>query len=140
MSTLALDIGKKKIGVAISTSGLIASELGTITSRHESLAIGQIIFLVKQQKVEKIIIGLPKNIDGANSTQTDYVYRFSDKLKNKLKEYKLSPVVIDFEDESLTSKEAERILGEQGKSLEQIKERTDQLSAKLILDQYLDRK
>lgn len=138
MSILSLDIGTKKIGVAYSEYELLADEFCTIKFTDENQAMMEILFLIKGKNVNKLIIGLPKNSNGSDSQQTSHVREFNKKMKQKIKSAKLK-VEIFFEDEELTSKEAERILFNQGKSLEEVRERRDQLAAKLILDQYLNR-
>lgn len=138
MPILALDIGTKKIGVAYSEYGLLADEFCTLKFNDENQVITEILFLIKNKKVDKIIIGIPKNIDGSESDQTNCIREFNKKLLEKIKLVDKN-IQFFFEDEALTTKEAERILFTQGKTLEEVRERRDQLAAKLILDQYLDR-
>lgn len=138
MSILALDIGTKKIGLAYSEHGLLAEEFCTIKYDDKLQAIAEILFLIKGKNVNKLVIGLPKNSNGSESNQTNHVREFNKHLEEKINSAKLK-VDISFEDEELTSKEAERILFNQGKTLEEVRERRDQLAAKLILDQYLNR-
>lgn len=138
MSILSLDIGTKKIGVAYSEHGLLAEEFCTINYASQLQAIIEILFLVKNKKVDQIIIGLPIRSNGSESAQTNHVREFSKLLEDKIKSSKIDAEIF-FENEELTSKEAERILFNQGKSLEEVRERRDQLAAKLILDQYLNR-
>lgn len=137
MSILSLDVGTKKIGVAYSEHGLLAEEFCTINYTSELEAITQILFLIKNKNVDKLIIGLPRHANGTDSAQTNHVREFSDKLKDKILNLS-NNIQIFFEDEELTTKEAERILFDQGKSLEVVRERRDQLAAKLILDQFLN--
>lgn len=128
MPILALDVGEKKIGVAISETGLVSHEFCTI-HKSQDLAFGEIVFLAKRKNIDIIVVGLPLNKDGS---QAKKIKNFTKKLK------KFARVV--YEDESLTSKEAERILFGLGLSLDKVRERRDQMSAKIILDQYLDEK
>lgn len=129
MAILALDVGEKKIGVAVSETGLVSHEFCTIHIKSQELALGEIVFLAKRKNVDTIVVGLPLNSD---SSQAKKIKNFAEKLKKFAK--------IVYEDESLTSKEAERILFGLGLSLDKVRERRDQMSAKIILDQYLDRK
>lgn len=131
MNLLALDIGKKRIGVAISTSGIIAREYETITNDGFEEFASYIKKTIKEESIDKVIIGLPKSMDGSDSAYTKYVRDFTTKLKNVIKK----PTV--FEDERLTTNEAKRQLINLGASDEEIKKRIDQYAAKLILDQYL---
>lgn len=130
MNILSLDIGNKKIGIAISESGIIASELTTIA--NDEKAISFLIDLFNTRNIEKIIVGLPLLRSGDESLQAKMVKGFIVELLDK---YQI-PVV--YEDEILTTKEAERILKQNGAPVSEIIRRTDQLSAKLILEQYLN--
>lgn len=137
MSILALDIGSKKIGLAISRSELLAEEFCTVSAGSVDQMIMEIIFLIKREKISKLVIGFPKSLKTV-SAQEKKIKKFANILQNQLKKLYLV-MEIFFEDETLTSKEAERILFSQGKSLEEVLRRRDQLAAKLILDQYLNR-
>lgn len=129
MVILALDIGEKRIGIAISESEVIASELTTIENNQQ--AISFLIDLIKQRRIKKIIVGLPLLRSGKKSLQSKKVKGFVVELTEKY------PIPVSYEDEILTTKEAERLLKEQGLGVEQIRQRSDQMSAKLILEQYL---
>jgi len=131
MNLLGLDIGDKKIGIAISTSGIIASELTTIPNNER--AISFLIDLIKQKNISTLVVGLPRLRSGDESFQAKKVRGFMVELTEK------NPIPVVYEDEILTSKEAERILKEQGLANEQIRERVDQMSAKLILEQHLNK-
>lgn len=129
MNILALDIGDKKIGIAISDSGVIASELTTIANDEQ--AIPFLVDLCSTKNVTKIVVGLPRLKSGEESLQAKKIKGFMVEFLEK------NPIPLVYEDEILTTKEAERILKEQGLNWEQIAARVDQLSAKLILEQYL---
>lgn len=133
MNYLGLDVGKKRIGVAISESGVIASEYKTIIVSDINQIIRDIINICQKKEIQKIILGLPKNMDGSESEFTKEVRNFVEKMKKQIK------IPILFEDERLTSKEAERLLKEQNVDFTKIKKRIDQFSAKLILEQYLEK-
>ncbi len=138
MAILALDVGRKKIGLSISKSELISEEFCTINYLDQKKAIVEIIFLIKKNNIDKIVIGMPKNMDGTDSDMTKYVLDFVEIFKEKINLYNLK-IKIFLEDERLTTKEAENLLFKKGLSIDTIKKRKDQFSAKLILDQYLDR-
>ena len=129
MNILGLDIGDKRIGIAITTSGVIASELTVVENNNQ--AIPFLIDLIKQKNIEKVVVGLPCLKSGDESLQAKKVKGFITEFLEK------NPIPLFYEDEILTSKEAERILKEQGLGWEQAKLRIDQLSARLILEQYL---
>jgi putative Holliday junction resolvase len=129
MNILGLDIGDKKIGIAISESGIIASELTTIANDEQSIPF--LIDLCNTKNVEKIVVGLPRLRSGEESLQAKKIKGFMTEFLEK------NPMPLVYEDEILTTKEAERILISQGMGFEQINARVDQLSARLILEQYL---
>lgn len=131
MKLLALDIGKKRIGVAISSSGIISREYETILNTSFDNVLARLREIIAKEEIEKLIVGLPKSMDGQDSDYTKYVREFSRDLKKHLK------VGIVLEDERLTTNEAKRQLINLGASDDEISSRIDQYAAKLILDQYL---
>lgn len=136
MSLLSLDIGKKRIGIAISTSGILARIYSTINYQDLDKAIDQIIEILKKEKVEKIVIGLPMLKSGTESDQTVFTRNFAKELR------KHTNICFAFVDEYLSSKEAERILKENNdkitKNRREMRGLTDQIAARLILDQYIN--
>lgn len=129
MNILGLDIGDKRIGIAHCASGTIAFELTTIENNEQAIAF--LIDLFKTRNIAKVVAGLPMLRSGEESLQAKKIKGFMVELLEK------NPIPLVYENEILTSKEAERILKEQGLGWEQIRVRVDQLSAKLILEQYL---
>lgn len=130
---LGLDIGKKRIGIAMSDiMGLIAHPVETISREPEKTAIEIIKKLCRDNNIKKIVAGLPKNMNNTVGEQAKDCINFTEKLKD---EYE-----IIFEDERLTSKQAEFILAQTGHKYTKDKQLVDLKSACLILQQYLDRK
>ncbi len=130
---LGLDIGTKRIGIAMSDiMGLIAHPVETITREPESLAIEKIKKLCKDNNIKIIVAGLPKNMNNTIGSQAQDCIDFTQNFKD---EYE-----IIFEDERLTSKQAEYILAQTGHKYTKDKKLIDLKSACLILQQYLDRK
>lgn len=125
---LSLDLGTRRIGVAIS-DGEVVGSLPVIDSRNREEAIAHILEIVRNEDVNKIVLGLPI---GQNNSE-DIVRSFALELN------KIIDIPIVFEDESLTSKEAERILenSKLNPKSESYKQEVDKISAKLILEQYL---
>lgn len=125
---LSLDLGTRRIGVAIS-DGEVVGSLPVIDSRNREEAIAHILEIVRNEDVNKIVLGLPI---GQNNSE-DIVRSFALELN------KIIDIPIVFEDESLTSKEAERILenSKLNSKSESYKQEVDKISAKLILEQYL---
>lgn len=131
MSLLGLDVGDKRVGVAVSHSEVLASEYKTLEQKEEIFS--QILAICQKEDVEKIIVGLPIGTSGQEESQAKKVRQFVETLQRKTN----LPVVL--ENETLTTLEAEQILRDEGLTIAQAKERVDQLSAKLILQQYLER-
>jgi putative Holliday junction resolvase len=129
---LALDVGKKRIGLAVSDElGLTAQGLETLVRtriRDDLAALEQIVLT---RHVDTLLVGEPLHMSGAESRQSEYTREFAERLAGRLK----LPVV--YWDERLTSKEAERLMREGGASLEQSRQAVDRMSAVLILESYL---
>lgn len=132
---MGLDVGTKRIGIALSDFlQITAQPCETINREPEEKAIEKIELLCKQNNVNKIIIGLPKNMNGTLGTQAEDCEKFANLIKQKI-----TNLEIAFEDERLTSKQAENILALQGKKYTKNKGLVDLKSACIILQQHLDR-
>ena len=131
MKILGLDIGQKRIGLALS-DGKICSPYGLIEIAELFKAVSEVSQIIRKENVEKIIIGIPKN---QNSLQADIIHKFAIELA------KIINLPIEYVDESLTTKEAERLMTDSGQDekSEKYKQEIDKLSAKLILEQYLSK-
>jgi len=131
MRILCLDIGDRKIGVAVSDEGKsIARGLGNIMK--DGSEVKKICVLAQEYKAESIVYGLPLRMDGSMSAQTEKSIAFIAKLKEVL----VLPF-IPF-DERLSSKQADTILIEADLSRKKRKKLIDRLSAQIILQNYLD--
>jgi putative holliday junction resolvase len=130
---LGLDYGEKRIGVAICDElGLTAQGLPTIvrkTKKHDSEILGN---LIRNYKVEKIVIGYPVRLDGSEGVQCEKVNRFTSLLETNF-----SLPVVKWP-ETLSTKEAEEILIKSGIRWEKRKKMVDKLAACIILQSYLD--
>jgi putative holliday junction resolvase len=133
---LGLDVGSKRIGVAMSDFlSIIAQPLKVVNREPEDKAIEEIYNICKENDINKVIVGLPKNMNNSIGLQAEDVITFSKKIETKLN------ISVIFEDERLTSVQAERILVEQNKKAsKKNKGLIDITSAGIILQQYLDRK
>lgn len=127
---MGLDVGTKRIGIALSVL-FTAQPCETIERQPEAKSVEKIKEICKENGVEKIVIGLPKNMNGTIGVQAEDCIKFADLLKNDFE--------IIFEDERLTSRQAENILALQGKKYTKNKGLVDLKSACIILQQYLDR-
>ena len=132
MRSLGLDIGDKRIGVALSDpDGILASPLTIINRKDESRDIKAIIDIISQQGVGQVIVGLPRSMDGSLGEQAKKVKEFTQKLASRIQ------VPVEYRDERLTTVMAER-LGRAAGSKKKIKARYDAQAAALILQGYLD--
>lgn len=130
---LSLDIGSKRIGVAVSDElGLAAHGLETVSARPLEAALEVLQQVVRDYKIERIVVGLPVNMDGSTGPGADAVRDIARRLEEAL------AVTVDFVDERLTSAQAEKALLEGNVSRKKRKEVRDKLAAVLILQSYLD--
>jgi putative Holliday junction resolvase len=132
---LGLDIGTKRIGIAISDPlQITAQPLKAILRKPDKASTEEIKKICEENNVQLIVAGLPKNMDGSVGFQAEDVLSYIEVLKNHI------PVNIELEDERLTSKIAEKTLIEMGRKPSRKKELVDISSAILILQQYLNRR
>lgn len=128
---MALDVGTKRIGIAISDFlRVIATPHSAIPREPEKKAIDDIIKLAKENHVKKIVVGVPINMDGTQGFQAQDCIDFSQKLLG---------FDIIYEDERLTSEEAESRLKARKIDFRKNKGLVDMESACVILEQYLAR-
>ena len=135
MRILAIDLGEKRIGLALSDPlGLTAQGLPTIQVKNEQEIYSKILEVVKEKNVDLIVFGLPKNMNGTLGPQAAKVQEIAKKMEE------LSSIQIDFEDERLSTVRAEQILLEADTSRAKRKKSIDRLAAVIFLQSYLDRK
>lgn len=128
---LALDIGTKRIGTAISDPfGIFATELELVLRKTDNQAISDIKKLAEKYMVKKIVIGVPYDTEGNIGTQAQNCIDFAKKLEDNFE--------IIYIDESMTSYEAEQILRTQKKKYTKNKGLVDLKAAALILTDYLN--
>lgn len=131
---LALDMGEKRIGVALSDAlGILASPLTVIQTKTEKEDLETILGLVRQYEVERIVLGLPRSLDGSLGREAEKVMAFAGLLSQQV------GVPVDTWDERLTTVAAERALREMGASPARKKALRDALAASIILQGYLER-
>lgn len=139
MKKLALDVGDKTIGVAVSDPMLITAQgITTIERVGIRKDTGKILELIKEHDCDTVVIGLPKKLDGTDSIQTEKVYEFKTKLENKLIGSGMGHIKIVYQDERLTTVMAEKVLIEADVSRSKRKKVIDKQAAVLILQSYLD--
>lgn len=130
---LALDVGKKRIGLAVSDElGITAQGLDTLERTRVRDDLERLKETAGRLGVSLLLVGRPMHMSGAESRQSEYTREFAERLGK----HTSLPVV--FWDERLTSMEAERLMREGGASLEQRKKAVDRMAAVLLLDSYLE--
>jgi putative Holliday junction resolvase len=130
---MALDVGKKRIGLAVSDEmGWTAQGIETFQRTRIREDLVKLKELAEHWSVHTLVVGRPLHMSGEASRQSEYTREFAERLKEHLN----LPVV--FWDERLTSVEAERVLRESGASLEKRKKAVDRLAAVLLLESYLE--
>ncbi|MBQ9085224.1 MAG: Holliday junction resolvase RuvX [Clostridia bacterium] len=131
---LGVDYGDVRTGLAeCDPSGLIASGIGTIKEGGMRKTAIRVAKEAADRCCKKIVVGLPKNMDGSLGERTDVIRAFV----LLLKEY--TDIEIDYYDERMTTMEAYRFLGETGTYGKKRKDAVDTLSAQIILQNYIDR-
>ena len=130
---LGLDIGDARTGVAISDElGIAAHPLCTIQRKSRKAVLAELRELVAVHNVERIVVGLPLQLDGETGTQAKKVKQFAKRLAQQVN----LPIV--FWDESFTTVEASQILRRTKKRRKKRKQVIDQVAAVLILEGYLE--
>ena len=133
MRIMGVDMGSHTIGLAISDeSALIAQGLETIKRRSTEEDLKEITRVIDQFKIEKIVVGLPKNMNGTLGKQAEMVLQWIEALKKRI------PLPVVTWDERLTTVGATKILLEADLSRKKRKKVVDQLAAALILQGFLD--
>lgn len=136
MRYLGLDLGSKTLGVATSdTTKTIASAMTTLTFLDEDYSsllepLGKII---KEYEIEKIVLGLPKNMDNSIGSRANITLEFKEMLE------KAFDIEVIMEDERLTSVISNQVLIAADMSRKKRKKKVDGIAAQIILQSYLDR-
>ena len=134
MTILALDIGDKRIGIAVSDpSEEIALPLEVIHRTNLEADCSKIIKVIEEYKIRILVAGLPRSLDGKIKAQAEKVQAFSEFLKTKIS------VPIEYWNEWMTTKEAESVMISGNVRRNNRKKSIDKLAASLILDGYLRR-
>lgn len=137
MRIMGLDVGSKTVGVAISDPlGFTAQglEIIQIDEKKEQFGFERLTELVEQYKVDKFVLGLPKNMNNTSGPRVEASKAYGEKIAQ------LFQIPVEYQDERLTTVAAERMLIEQADvSRSKRKKVIDKLAAQLILQNYLDR-
>ncbi len=135
MRIVGLDLGSKTVGVAVSDYlGIIANPIGTLRIEENNLqqALELVKNVVLEQQAEKIVLGLPKNMNGTIGFQAEYCLQFKEMLEQELH---LPVIMID---ERMSSVMANNVMIKADMSRNKRKKNVDKLAATIILQSYLD--
>lgn len=136
MKIMALDYGSKTVGVAMTDALGITAQGKEIIKRKSPNKLRQtlarIVQLVEENSVEKIVLGLPLNIDGTSGERVAKTKEFAAKIKARI------DIPIEFEDERLTTVEAYEIMDELNIPQQERNEYVDMIAAVVILEQYMN--
>ena len=130
---MGLDVGDRTIGVSVSDlMGITAQGVTTIRRESKKKDIEELKKIIKEHNVNRIVSGLPKNMNGTIGPQSEKVIKFCDLLKEE------TGIDIEYWDERLTTVSAEKMLIQGDVSRKNRKKVIDKLAAVLILQNYLD--
>lgn len=129
---LALDVGDKRVGMAMSRSDVRVPVVLPTLDRNEQDFWEQITQAAKQYEINEIVIGLPRGLEGQDTSQTKAAKEFAEELSRHI------DLPQRWQDEALTSVKAESILNSSGKPF--AKSDIDSLAATFILSDYLESK
>lgn len=130
---LALDLGKRRIGLALSDPLRITAQgLPTLTRTRIREDLDALAALAEEKGVVEFLFGEPLHMSGDESRQSEYTHEFAGRLRDR------TGIPVSFRDERLTSVEAGRVLRESGISIEKRAKAVDRLSAVILLESYLD--
>jgi len=132
MRILGIDMGSKRIGVAVSDElGITAHAVTTIERKSMKEDLSAVCALIEQYGVQEVVIGYPKHLDGRPSEEASSYVAFGEKLRQ------ITGIAVTYWDERLTTMEAERTLLEGDVKRHRRKQVIDRVAACLILENYL---
>ncbi len=133
--SLGLDIGDNRIGVALSDpENILASPLTIIDRSREREDAEAIISIIHQYQVGRVVVGLPRSMNGSVGKQADKVQTFVQQLCHQIE------IPVEFRDERLTTVAAKRLIQAARTKKNRRKPRDDAVAAAIILQAYLDEK
>ena len=139
MKKIALDVGDKTIGVAVSDAlNITAQGITTIERVGIRKDAGKVMDYIREYDCDTVVICLPKKLDGTDSPQTEKVYEFKTMLENKMRSSGMGNIKIVYYDERLTTVMAEKVLIEADIRRNKRKQVIDKQAAVIILQSYLD--
>jgi putative holliday junction resolvase len=130
---LALDLGKRRIGLALSDElGITAQGLETLERSNIREDLARLAQLASEKNVALILVGNPLHMSGREGRQAEYARDFAERLQAA------TGLPIEFRDERLTTVEAQRVLRQSGISIQKRAKAVDRLAAVILLESYLD--
>ena len=130
--TLAIDYGDRRIGLAVSDLlGITAQPIGYLTVNGDRDAIRQLTKYMEEYQIQKIVLGLPKNMNGTEGPRVEKTRAFAQKLSEEFPQ-----IPVDYYDERMTTIVAQRALI--GMNVKKKEGKKDMLSAAVILQGYLE--
>ncbi len=134
MKIMAVDYGDSRTGVALSDIGAnLASPYTVIKEKYQPRLIEKLCEIALKEEVGKIVVGIPRNMDGSYGFRSDACTEFGNSLGEK------SKLPVFFQDERLTTVMAHNVLSANGVSAKKRKENIDAVSAVMILQSFLDK-
>ena len=137
MKYLGLDLGTRTLGISISDlTHTIATTYKTIRYQENDyeFLINELKTIIEKEKIEKLVLGLPKNMNNTIGESAERCINFKTQLEEKLN------INVEMQDERLTTVEATNYMIEANMSRKKRKQKIDSLAANIILQTYLDRK
>ena len=132
---LGLDVGSKRIGIAVSDPlGITAQGLETLQRQNKRLDFERLEQVIRQYSVEEIVVGYPLRMSGAEGVQAEKMQRFAQDLRQRF------GLPVHLWDERLTSAEANRVLRETEMSIHRRSQVVDRMAAVLILQSWMERR
>ncbi len=135
MKIMGIDYGDTRTGLAISDAEeRLAFPIGAITARTIDAAVQQVVAKIEETNAQKVVLGLPKNMDGSEGFRAEKTRCFAEALAHALPQ-----IPIEFLDERLTTRSAEYYLNATNTRGKKRKNTVDTIAAQIILQDYLDR-
>ena len=131
---MGIDYGSVRVGIALSDElQMLAHPAETVSMSKPAEALARIAAIAKEKEVERIVVGLPRHLDGRLGDSAKKVQEFAEKLR------RLVSANIETWDERFSTVAAQRSLREAGKTTRQTRPYVDQVAAQILLQSYLDR-
>ena len=134
MRIMSVDYGDSRTGIALCDKNeILASPYDVIKESYQPKLIEKLIDIIEKEKAEKVVIGLPRNMDGSYGYRCDECKKLGEELLKKI------DIPLDYQDERLTTVMAHNALSDNNVRGKKRKETVDAVSAVMILQSYLDK-